>query len=181
MEGPTLNNDPFCTSETLNLGFDLMSDSWNSMDLSVPYYTNDAALADVQQCIDLNTINADSFDSFTYPIDTTLYNPNDPPAPEFTYADSLNIDWDFMMAPAPTADLSGTTLTTSISSTEPSDCSPIYITSPTSITQSFTRLLPTQTPDMLSEQGVAEQSANANKTRKRRSKMKPGTRPCDMK
>lgn len=181
MEDRILNDDSFVMSETLNLNFDLTSESWNSLDLSPSYYTNDASLADVQQGIDPNTINADSFDTLTYPIGTTLYNTNDLPDPDIAYSDSLNIDWDFMIMSVLATDPSTTTLTASVNSTEPSDYSSTYITSPTSFTQSPTWILPVQTPNVLLERGVAVQSANTKKTRKRRSKMKPGTRPCDMK
>ncbi|KAF4456314.1 Zinc finger protein MSN2 [Fusarium austroafricanum] len=180
MEGWPQIDDLLFASGTLDSNPELTSDDWNSLPLNTSYHTNDAAFADVHLGTYTDTNNTNLFDTYTYPINPNLYDLDELPALDYTYPDISPINWDFMM-PTTMDDppTSITTMASSCNTTEPSDYAPTYITSPTSMAQSPTGLSQPQVSEKLTEND-ADKTAST-KTRRRRTKMKAGTRPCDLK
>jgi hypothetical protein len=180
MEDWTLIDDAIVMSETMNFDSDMTSDDWNHLSLNPPYCTNGAEIAGVPLGFDTNTNNYTLLNTYPYPINQGFYNPNELFAPEHTYIDTLPVDWDFMMLPTLIEGPSSTTLTGSNTTTEPPDYTSTYTTSSASMAHSPAEPEPLQVSDHAPEQTVDDKGASTTNTR-RRTKMKPGTRPCDLK
>lgn len=180
MEGWTPIDDAFVVSETMNLDSDMTSDDWNNLSRNPPYCANDAEIADVPLGFDTNTDQYSLPDTYTHPIDQSFYNLNELFALEHTCIDTLPVDWDFMMLPTLIEGPCSTTLNGSNTTAEPADYTSAYTTSSTSMAHSPTEPEPLQVPDHAPEQTVDDKGASTTNTR-RRTKMKPGTRPCDLK
>jgi hypothetical protein len=180
MDGWTPIDHALVMSEAMNFTPDMTSDDWDNLSLSLPACTNDAETADVPLGFDTNTIHYNLPNIYTHPINQSFYNPNELFALEHTDINTSPVDWDFMMLPMPIEGPSSTILTGSNITTEPSDYTSTYTTSSTSISHSPTRPKPLQVSGNTPEQTVDDKVASSTNTR-RRTKMKPGTRPCDLK
>jgi hypothetical protein len=180
MEGWTQIDDAFVMSETMNFNSGMTSNDWDDLSLNPPYCTNDAEFADVPLDFDTNTTDYSLLNTYTHPINQSFYNPNELFALEHTDIDTLPVDWDFMMLPTLIEGPSSTPLTGSNTTTEPPDYTSTYTTSSTSMAHSPTEPEPLQLPDNAPEQTIDDKGASTTNTR-RRTKMKPGTRPCDLK
>ncbi|EWZ00603.1 hypothetical protein FOYG_00433 [Fusarium oxysporum NRRL 32931] len=177
MEGRTPISDPLFVSEEL----DSASYDWNILPFNAPYDTYDAAFADVHletTFIDtVNTINTNSFDTYSDPTNPILYSIQELPALYTTYPDILPMNCDFMAMPT---DSITTILAGSITTTEQSNCSTTYTSSSSPMTESSPiGLSQSQISDPLSTKDA--ENASSTIARRRRTKMEPGTRPCDLK
>ncbi|TVY76220.1 Zinc finger protein MSN2 [Fusarium oxysporum f. sp. cubense] len=177
MEDRTPISDPLFVSEEL----DSASYGWNILPLNAPYDTYDAAFADVHLettfTDTVNTINTNSFDTYSDPTNPILYNIQELPALDTTYPDILPMNCDFMAMPT---DPITTTLAGSITTTEQSNCSTTYTSSSSPMTESSPiGLSQSQVSDPLSTKDA--ENASSTIARRRRTKMEPGTRPCDLK
>ncbi|CVK97054.1 uncharacterized protein FMAN_11289 [Fusarium mangiferae] len=160
---------------------DFASHYLDNLPLNAPYDTNDAAFADVHQettfADAIDSVNTNSFGIYSNHINPILYNTQELPALDTTYPDILPTNWDFMTMPT---DPITTTIAGSITTTEQSDYSTTYTNSSSPTTQSSpTRLSQSQISNPLSAKNA--ENASSTLTRRRRTKMKPGTRPCDLK
>ncbi|CVL09569.1 uncharacterized protein FPRN_11304 [Fusarium proliferatum] len=160
---------------------DFASHDLDNLPWNAPYDTNDAEFADVHQettfADAIDSVNANSFDIYSNHINPILYNTQELPALDNTYLDILPTNWDFMTMPT---DPITTTIAGSITTTEQSDYSTTYTNSSSPTTQSSpTGLSQSQISDPLSAKNA--ENASSTPTRRRRTKMKPGTRPCDLK
>lgn len=167
-------------SEAMNFTPDMTSADWDNLSLSLPDCTNDAETADVLSGFNTNTNNNSLPDTYTHPINQSFLNPNELFALEYTDIETSSVGWDFMMLPPLIDSLSSTTLTGSNTTTEPSDYTSTYTTSSTSMAHSPTGPEPLQVSGNAPEQTIDDKAASSTNTR-RRTKMKPGTRPCDLK
>ncbi|KAF5626576.1 zinc finger MSN2 [Fusarium sp. NRRL 52700] len=158
---------------------DFASDDLECLSWNAPYDTNDAAFADVHQettfADAVDSVNTNSFNIYSDHINPILHNAQELPAVDTTYLDILPVDWDFMTMPT---DPNTTALAGSITTTEQSNYSTTYTSSSSPTTQS--------SPTGLSQSKVPNpwkdaKSASTTTTRRRRTKMEPGTRPCDLK
>ncbi|KAF5705609.1 zinc finger MSN2 [Fusarium mundagurra] len=160
---------------------DFASDDLESLPWNAPYDTNDAAFADVHQetpfANTVNSVNTNSFNIYSDHINPALHNTQELPALDTPYLDILPMNWDFMAMPT---DPITTTLTSSITTTEQSNYSTTYTSSSSPRTQSSPTGLPqSQASNPLSTKDA--ENASSTSTRRRRTKMEPGTRPCDLK
>ncbi|KAF4960954.1 hypothetical protein FGADI_604 [Fusarium gaditjirri] len=168
-----MNEEDFVVDFTSN---DLDTLPWNA-----PYGANDAAFADVHQettpADTVDSVNANIFDIYSNHINPILYNTQELPALDTTYPDILPMNWDFMAMPT---DPITATLAGSITTTEQSNYSTTYTRSSSSMTES-SPIGPSQSKlsDPLSTKDAENTSSST--TRRRRTKMEPGTRPCDLK
>ncbi|KAF4344308.1 zinc finger MSN2 [Fusarium beomiforme] len=180
MDGRTPINDPLFMSETLDFNLDFEDNDLDSLSLRPPYHTNDAAFADVcsNDCTDnINVNNTNIFSTHPYLNNPNFLDPPDVPALENTYLDILPIDWHCMMPKV--NDPSATTLTGSTTTAEPSNYSSTYTNSSSPMTCSPTGPSQSQVANYLSAKD--DEIATSTTTIKRRTKMEPGTRPCDLK
>lgn len=164
----------------MNFTPDMTSVDWDNLSLSLPDCTNDAETADVLSGFNTDTNNYNLPDTYTQTINQSFYNPNDLFTLEHTNIDTSPVDWDFMMLSSLNEGPSSTTLAGSNTITEPSDYISTYTTSPTSMAHSPTGPEPLQVSGNALEQTIDDKVASSTNTR-RRTKMKPGTRPCDLK
>ncbi|KAF5264207.1 hypothetical protein FOXYS1_5027 [Fusarium oxysporum] len=169
----------FMSEEDFVLGF--ASDDLDSLLWNAPYGTNDAAFADVHQettfSDTVDSINPNSFDIYSDHINPILNNTQELPALDTTYFDILLMNWDFMAMPT---DPITTTHYGSITTTEQSNCSTTYTSSSSPMTESSPiGLSQSQVSDPLSTKDA--ENASSTIARRRRTKMEPGTRPCDLK
>ncbi|PNP84714.1 hypothetical protein FNYG_01808 [Fusarium nygamai] len=160
---------------------DFASDDLESLPWNAPYDTNDAAFADVHQettfADTVDSVNTNSFNIYSDHINPTSHNTQELPALDTTYLDILPMNWDFMTMPT---DPITTALAGSITTTEQSNYSANYTSSSSPITQSSpTGLTQSQISNPLSARNA--ENASSISTRRRRTKMEPGTRPCDLK
>jgi hypothetical protein len=183
MEGRTPISDPLFMSKELDFDLDSASHDWNNLPipLNAPYDTNDAAFADVH--LDtfpdtVNTNNINSFDTYSDPNNLTLFDIQGLPALETIFPDTLPMNWDFMAMPT-INDPVATTISGSITTTEVSNYSSTYTNSSSPMTESPAGPSQSQLFGSLSTKD-AENASNTT-TRRRRTKMEPGTRPCDLK
>ncbi|KAF5658261.1 zinc finger MSN2 [Fusarium heterosporum] len=183
MEGWAQTDDPFFMNETFNFDSDLTHHDFNGLLLETSYYTNDASFADVSLDPDIIAPDTSLFDDYNYSIDPSLFNLNELSILETTNMNAMPMNWDFMNS-IPIEEPSATTITGSSATTEPSECTLTYITPSTSMAQSPTEPLPLQTPSNdLVQDGTdkGNERASVEITRRQRTKMKPGTRPRDLK
>ncbi|KAF5018627.1 hypothetical protein F66182_9377 [Fusarium sp. NRRL 66182] len=186
MEGRTQNDDLslVVVDETFNFDLDWTSSTWNDLSLDPPYDANDAAPADVYLGADAHAIDTSSLlDPLTCPNQLNFYNLAEPLTLGGTYTDNVSTNWDYvMMSMSTPTDPSTTTFNASSHSNGRTDYSTNYTASPasTSTTQSPRVPLPSRMSVTLPET-PREQSSSAKSSQGRRTKMKPGTRPCDTK
>ncbi|KAH6953133.1 hypothetical protein DER45DRAFT_542286 [Fusarium avenaceum] len=169
MEGWTLIDDAFVMSETSNFDPEMTSDYLNNLLPSLLDGTNDAETADVFLGIDMNTIHYNLSNTYTHPINQSFYDPNDLFTLEHTNIEASPVDWDSMMLSMLNESPSSTTLTGSNATTERSEYTSTYTTSPTSMAHSPTG------PEPLQVSGNPPKQTIDDKV------MKLGTRPCDIK
>ncbi|KAF5237699.1 hypothetical protein FANTH_10726 [Fusarium anthophilum] len=160
---------------------DFASNDLESLPWNAPYDTNDAAFADVHQettfADTVDSVNTNSFNIYSDHINPTLHNTQELPAADTTYLDILPMNWDFMTM---SADPITTTLTGSITTTEQSNYSTTYTSSSSPMTRDNpTGLSLSQISAPLSAKNAED--ASSTSTRRRRTRMEPGTRPCDLK
>lgn len=160
---------------------DFASNDLESLPWNAPYDTNDAAFADVHQettfADTVDSVNTNSFSIYSDHINPTLHNTQEIPAVDTTYLDILPMNWDFMTM---STDPITTTLSGSITTTEQSNYSTTYTSSSSPMTRdSPTGLSLSQISAPLSAKNA--ENASSTSTRRRRTRMEPGTRPCDLK
>ncbi|KAF5539901.1 zinc finger MSN2 [Fusarium mexicanum] len=160
---------------------DFASNDLESLPWNAPYDTNDAAFADVHQettfADTVDSVNTNSFNIYSDHINPTLHNTQELPAADTTYLYILPMNWDFMTT---STDPITTTLAGSITTTEQSNYSTTYTSSSSPITRdSPTGLSLSQISAPLSAKNA--ENAPSTSTRRRRTRMEPGTRPCDLK
>ncbi|TXC07078.1 hypothetical protein FocTR4_00003944 [Fusarium oxysporum f. sp. cubense] len=180
MEGRSPDDGLLSMSEE-DFVLDFASDDLDSLPWNAPYGTNDAAFADVHQettfSDTVDSINSNSFDIYSDHINPILNNTQELPALDTTYFDILLMNWDFMAMPT---DPITTTHAGSITTTEQSNCSTTYTSSSSPMTESSPiGLSQSQVSDPLSTKDAENVSITI--ARRRRTKMEPGTRPCDLK
>ncbi|KAL5610031.1 hypothetical protein FOVSG1_004712 [Fusarium oxysporum f. sp. vasinfectum] len=180
MEGRSPDDGLLSMSEE-DFVLDFASDDLDSLPWNAPYGTNDAAFADVHQettfSDTVDSINSNSFDIYSDHINPILNNTQELPALDTTYFDILLMNWDFMATPT---DPITTTHAGSITTTEQSNCSTTYTSSSSPMTESSPiGLSQSQVSDPLSTKDAENVSITI--ARRRRTKMEPGTRPCDLK
>lgn len=180
MEGWTLIDDAFVMSETSNFDPEMTSDYLNNLLPSLLDGTNDAETADVFLGIDMNTIHYNLSNTYTHPINQSFYDPNDLFTLEHTNIEASPVDWDSMMLSMLNESPSSTTLTGSNATTERSEYTSTYTTSPTSMAHSPIGPEPLQVSGNPPKQTIDDKVVSSKNTR-RRTKMKLGTRPCDIK
>jgi hypothetical protein len=185
MDGWTLIDHALVMSGTTNFSSNITNDDWDNLSLSLAYCTNDAETADAETAdvllgLDTNTIHYNLPDTYTHPINQSFCNPNELFALEHTDIDTSPVDWGFMMLPTPIECPSSTTLTSPNITTEPSDYTSTYTTSSTSMAHSPTGPGTLQVSGNAPVQTADDKVASSTNTG-RRTKMKPGTRPCDLK
>ncbi|KAF5614921.1 zinc finger MSN2 [Fusarium tjaetaba] len=160
---------------------DFSSNGLDSLPWNATYDTNDAAFADVHQettfTVTVDSVNTSSLDIYSDHINPILYNTQELPALDTTYLDILPTNWDFMVMPTEPIT---TTLAGSITTTEQSNYSADYTSSSSPMTQrSPTGLTQSQISNPLRTKSA--ENAPSTTTRRRKTKMEPGTRPCDLK
>lgn len=184
MDGWTPIDDAFVMSETTNFDLDMTSDYLNNLPLSLLDYANDAETADVLPGIDTNITHYDLSNDYICPVNQSFYNLNDLFTPEHTNIGTSPVDWDwdwdFMMLSTLNESPSSIALNGSNTTTEPSEYTSTYTISSTSTVHSPTGPKPLQVSGNAPEQAIDDKVASSTNTR-RRTKMKPGTRPCDLK
>jgi hypothetical protein len=165
--------DLFLSNVMLGHDTDLSSVSWNDFSLSP---ADDALFADVYLGTDQYEFNKCTFpiDPSTSHIDRTFVHEN--------YLTDISLtSWDFLtMQPPPTTNPSIATLA-SRDSGEPSECVDNQTSSPRSINLVSPSMLSSRTHEVPPTQNAPERPAGVPNTPTRRTKMKPGTRPCDLK
>jgi hypothetical protein len=152
--------------------------AWDGLSLGP---TDDAVYADVH----LGT-NEDAFDNalstYTSPIDSNTYNFDETFTPDNSFDSSLLLNWGLLTMPKLTRNLCATgTALDSSNQREPSESATAQTISSTPMTQLPSWTLNSQTFEVIPNENALEQPASITNTQRRKTKMKPGTRPCDLK
>ncbi|PTD11987.1 hypothetical protein FCULG_00004780 [Fusarium culmorum] len=162
----------FLSDVMLDPDIDTSSVPWSDLSLSP---TEDALFADVYLGMDEDALNVCTFstDPNTFNLDSTFVHEN-------SFIDTSFTSWDFLtMQPPPTTNPSTATFA-SPDNGESSECIETQASLPRLQTHVSSDMLSPQTHEVPPTQSAPERPANVGNTPKR-TKMKHGTRPCDLK
>jgi hypothetical protein len=178
MEGRTQSHGPFLLDDMHSSNLLFPISAWDGLSLGP---TDDAVYADVH----LGT-NEDAFDNalstYTSPIDSNTYNFDETFTPDNSFDSSLLLNWGLLTMPKLTRNLCATgTALDSSNQREPSESATAQTISSTPMTQLPSWTLNSQTFEVIPNENAPEQPASITNTQRRKTKMKPGTRPCDLK